>query len=149
MNAQHADGAQRPGSSIRRADAAACLSGRGSVLRSALTVNHVQRDVLPTRAPSLRSQLDRDLESWFVSAILPHEAALTGFLKRVCKSLTEVPDLRQETYIRVCKRAKQSRPRFPKAFLFATARNLVIDRVRRERVVREEHVPDGIPLELS
>ena len=149
MNAQHPDGAQSPRSSIRRADAAACLSARDSAFRSALTVNHVQRDVSPTRAPPLKSQLDRDLESWFVSAILPHQAALTGYLKRVCKSHSDVPDLRQETYIRVCESAKKSRPRFPKAFLFATARNLVIDRVRRARVVCEEHVPEGIPLDLS
>jgi RNA polymerase sigma-70 factor (ECF subfamily) len=92
--------------------------------------------------------MDRDLESWFVSAILPHEAALTRYLKRLCKSSSEVPDLRQETYIRVCQSARKSRPRFPRTFLFTTARNLVIDQVRRERVVSIDYTQDGVSLDL-
>jgi len=92
--------------------------------------------------------MDRDLESWFVSAILPHQAALTRFLKRICKSSSEVPDLRQETYIRVCESATRSRPQFPKTFLFTTARNLVIDRARRERIVSIDYRQDGTSLDL-
>jgi len=92
--------------------------------------------------------MDRDLESWFVTAILPHQAALTGFLKRICKSSSDVPDLRQDIYIRVCESAARSRPRFPRAFLLATARNLVIDRLRRERLVSVDHVPNVVALHL-
>jgi RNA polymerase sigma-70 factor (ECF subfamily) len=92
--------------------------------------------------------MDRDLEKWFVSAILPHQAALTRYLKRVCKWSSEVLDLRQETYIRVCESATKSRPRFPRTFLFTTARNLVIDKVRRERVVSIEYTQDAVSLEL-
>jgi RNA polymerase sigma factor (sigma-70 family) len=93
--------------------------------------------------------MDRDLENWFVSAILPHQAALTRYLKRVCRSSSEIPDLRQETYVRVCESATKSRPRFPKTFLFRTARNLVIDKFRREQVVSIDYTPDGISLDLS
>ena len=103
--------------------------------------------VLRRRAERLR--MDRELENWFVSEILPHQAALTGFLKRVCRSSSEVADLRQETYIRVCESAIKARPRSPKAFLLATARNLVIDRCRRDRVVSIDHVANGTALELS
>jgi RNA polymerase sigma-70 factor (ECF subfamily) len=84
-----------------------------------------------------------------VSAILPHQAALTRYLKRLCKSPAEVPDLRQEIYIRVCESATKSRPRFPKTFLFTTARNLVIDGVRRERVVSIHYTQDAIFLDRS
>ena len=93
--------------------------------------------------------MDRDLEKWFVGAILPHEAALTRYLKRLCKSSSEVPDLRQETYIRVCESATKSRPRFAKTFLFRTARNLVIDKFRREAVVSIQYTPDGILVDFS
>jgi RNA polymerase sigma factor (sigma-70 family) len=92
--------------------------------------------------------MDRDLENWFVSAILPHQAALTRYLKRVCRSSSEIPDLRQETYVRVWESATKSRPRFPKTFLFRTARNLVIDKFRREQVVSIGYTPDGISLDL-
>ena len=38
-------------------------------------------------------------------------------------------------YVRVYEAARQVRPQAPKAFLFATARHLMADRVRRERIV--------------
>jgi RNA polymerase sigma factor (sigma-70 family) len=93
--------------------------------------------------------MDRELETWFVSAILPHQAALTRYLNRLCKSSSEVPDLRQETYFRVYESAKRSRPRFPKTFLFATARNLAIDRLRRERVISIHYTQDAFSLDRS
>jgi RNA polymerase sigma-70 factor (ECF subfamily) len=93
--------------------------------------------------------MDRDLGNWFVSEILPHQAALTRYLNRLCKWSSEVPDLRQETYFRVCESAIKSRPRFPRKFLFRAARNLVIDKVRRERVVSIDYTQDGVSLELS
>jgi RNA polymerase sigma factor (sigma-70 family) len=94
-------------------------------------------------------QADRELESWFTSAILPHQAALTRYLKRLCRSSSDVPDLRQETYFRVYESAKKSRPRFPRTFLFATARNLVIDRFRRDRVVSIHYTQDELSLDRS
>jgi RNA polymerase sigma-70 factor (ECF subfamily) len=48
----------------------------------------------------------------------------------------EIHDLRQETYLRVYE-AKE-RPRSAKAFLFTTARHLLVDRMRRQRVVSFE-----------
>jgi RNA polymerase sigma factor (sigma-70 family) len=102
-----------------------------------------------TRVLRPRHQRDRDLQSWFVSEILPHQAVLTGFLKRLCKCSSDVPDLRQETYIRVCQSALKSRPRFPKAFLLATARNLAFDKLRRERLVPVDHVSNAALLDFS
>jgi RNA polymerase sigma factor (sigma-70 family) len=94
------------------------------------------------------SQMDRDLEIWFASSILPHQESLTRYLRRLCRCSSEVPDLRQETYIRVCESAVRARPRFPKTFLFTTARNLVIDRFRRQRVVAIQYTPNGISLDI-
>jgi RNA polymerase sigma factor (sigma-70 family) len=93
--------------------------------------------------------MNQDLENWFVSAILPHQGALTGFLMRICKSSSDVADLRQDTYIRVCESAARSRPRSPKAFLLATARNLAIDRLRRERMVFAAHASSEVPPDHS
>ena len=88
--------------------------------------------------------VDADLKNWFASAILPHQAALTRYLRRVCKSSSEVPDLLQETLVRVYESAKKSRPCFPKTFFFTTARNLLIDKVRRDRVVSIDYTPKAI-----
>lgn len=83
-----------------------------------------------------------DLDDWFVRSILCHEAALTRYLRRNWHEPGEVSDLRQEVYARVYEAAARNRPAFPKSFLFATARRLLIDRVRRSRVVAIDAVGD-------
>ena len=82
--------------------------------------------------------MNSELDRWFAREILAHEAALVRYLKRVWPNADEVHDLRQETYIRVYEAAAKARPTSPKSFLFTTARNLITDRVRRERVVSIE-----------
>lgn len=51
-------------------------------------------------------------------------------------------DLRHDIYIRVLEFAETQRPSAPKAFLFTTARNLLIDRARRDRIVAIDLVED-------
>jgi RNA polymerase sigma factor (sigma-70 family) len=79
--------------------------------------------------------MDEPLQTWFKREILSHEEVLMRFLARVWRRRDEHADIRQETYARVYEAALKSRPRMPKAFLFATARHLMADRVRRERIV--------------
>lgn len=75
------------------------------------------------------------LDGWFAREILVHEPMLMRYLYRVWPSRADVPDLRQDIYVRIYDSARNSRPTLPKAFLFATARHLMIDRLRRERIV--------------
>lgn len=82
------------------------------------------------------------LDEWFAAEVLPHEAALMRFLARRWRDAAELCDLRQEVYVRVYEAAQTSRPHQPRAFLFATARNLMSDRVRRGRIVSFEAVAD-------
>ena len=79
--------------------------------------------------------VDETLNAWFAREVLAHEAALMRYLARIGPSRSDVSDLRQEVYVKVYEAAKQSRPTFAKSFLFQTARNLIIDRARRGRVV--------------
>lgn len=82
--------------------------------------------------------MDEPLETWFAREILVHEDALVRYLRRMWSDRDEVHDLRQEVYIRVYEAAGTALPHSPKAFLFATARHLMADRIRRERVVSIE-----------
>jgi len=82
------------------------------------------------------------LDQWFAMEILPLEGVLTRYLSRVWPRSAEVLDLRQDIYIRVYERARSALPAAPKAFLFATARNLMTDRVRHSRVVSIESTQD-------
>lgn len=83
-----------------------------------------------------------ELDVWFIREILPLEATLVRFLQHNWRNDSDVTDLRQEVYVRVCEAALKQAPEHPRQFVFTTARNLLIDRVRRERVIPIEAVED-------
>jgi RNA polymerase sigma-70 factor (ECF subfamily) len=86
--------------------------------------------------------MDDSLDAWFAREILVHEAALMRYLTRLWSRRDEVPDLRQEIYVRIYEAAARSRPASPKSFMFTTARHLMTDRLRRGRVVSIEAMGD-------
>lgn len=89
------------------------------------------------------------LDSWFVSDVLSLEGALTRFLWRRMRREDDVADLRQEIYARVYEAAaKQGRPVNVQAFILTAARNLMIDRARRQRVVSMDYVADLESIEI-
>jgi RNA polymerase sigma factor (sigma-70 family) len=94
---------------------------------------------------------DNGLDAWFIEEVLPLEPMLTRFLHRNWQNRSEVQDLRQEVYARLCEAAAGDRPLLVKAFLFATARNLMIDRARRARVISIDVLTDlemqNVPLD--
>jgi RNA polymerase sigma factor (sigma-70 family) len=86
--------------------------------------------------------MEEDLDRWFIREIVAHEAALMRYLARCWSDRTEIRDIRQECYIRVYESAAKSKPLSPKSFLFQTARHLMVDHLRRRRVVSIESVED-------
>ena len=82
------------------------------------------------------------LDDWFVAEILPHEAALMRYLRRNGTRRNELQDTCQEIYTRIYQRAVEHIPEQPKAFAFAIARNIIADRLRRERVVSIDYTQD-------
>lgn len=86
--------------------------------------------------------MDENLSIWFVHEVLPHEAALVRYLMRICPAGEDVFELRQDVYVRVFEAAKQRRPVPVRPFLFTVARNLVVDRIRRNRIVSIETAGD-------
>jgi RNA polymerase sigma-70 factor (ECF subfamily) len=76
-----------------------------------------------------------ELEAWFVREVLPLESALMQFLQHNWRNEADIADLRQDIYERICEAAQERIPDHPKAFLFKTARNLLVDRARRSQVV--------------
>jgi RNA polymerase sigma factor (sigma-70 family) len=83
-----------------------------------------------------------DLQAWFVREVLPLEAGLTQFLRHNWRNKADIADLLQDIYLRVFDAAQKQRPDNTKAFVFATAQNLIIDRVRREKIVPIEAVAE-------
>jgi RNA polymerase sigma-70 factor (ECF subfamily) len=83
-----------------------------------------------------------DVEAWFVREVLPLETTLMQFLSHNWRHEADIADIRQDVYEQVCEAAQEKLPENTKAFVFRTARNLIIDRFRHEQVVSIEAVPD-------
>jgi RNA polymerase sigma-70 factor (ECF subfamily) len=83
-----------------------------------------------------------DLGAWFAREVLPLEAVLTQFLYRNWRNESDIADLRQEVYVRICELAQKEIPNPARPLLFSIARNLLIDRIRKTNVVPIESVAD-------
>ena len=82
------------------------------------------------------------VDDWFAREVLPLEAGLTQFLHHNWRNKSDIEDLLQDVYVRVYDAASKQIPEAARQFVFTTARNLLIDRVRREHVVPIEAVAD-------
>jgi len=68
---------------------------------------------------------------WFAEQVQPHEPMLRAWLRSRFPKLGEVDDIVQETYTRVLRARDRGPLDNPKAYVFATARNLALDHFRR------------------
>lgn len=75
------------------------------------------------------------LDAWFAREVLPLEAVLMQFLSRNWRNAGDLIDLRQDVYVRVYEAANKSLPDNPRSFLFSTAHNMLVDHVRRNKIV--------------
>lgn len=96
-----------------------------------------------------RIMIVSDVGEWFIREVLPLEAALMQFLRRCVRNDGDAADIRQDVYVRVYEAARKKIPYPVKPFVITTARNLVIDRMRRERIVSIEAVADLAELEIA
>ena len=85
---------------------------------------------------------ENTLKAWFFKEIFPLEGALTRFIRRNWRNDADVADLRQDVYTRVYSSAREALPLHAKPFLFAVARNHLINSAKRLRVVSIEHFAD-------
>jgi len=76
-----------------------------------------------------------DLHAWFVREVLPLEAALRGYLRNNRQSSADIADLLQDIYMRVYEASCKELPDSTKSLVFTTAHNLLVDRMRRAKVV--------------
>jgi len=89
------------------------------------------------------------IEDWFVREVLPLEAILMHYLHQNWRNKGDIEDLRQEIYARVCEAAQSGLPDKAKPFLLTTARNLLVDRIRRSQIVPIEAVTDLDALDVA
>jgi RNA polymerase sigma factor (sigma-70 family) len=79
--------------------------------------------------------------SWVGSEILPHEASLRAWLRRSLDP-ADLEDVIQEAYCKIGALDDVGHIRSGRAYLFTTARMIVLERIRRSRVVSIETVTE-------
>ncbi len=79
---------------------------------------------------------------WFREKILPHELYLRNWLLSRYSNEVEVDDIIQDAYLRVIQSKKRCEMKAPKAYLFAIARNIAVDRFRRSKVIHFDSLTD-------
>lgn len=85
---------------------------------------------------------DEGLRIWFCGEVLPHEAVLTRFIQRNWRNADEVVDIRQDVYERTLIGARQGLPAEARFYLLTIARNVLINRAKRAKIVSFELVAD-------
>jgi len=79
---------------------------------------------------------------WFKAVILPHEGALRARLRRLCPPGFDVDNLVAESMTRAYTAKDTGRITAGRGYLFAIARNLLIDSARRDTIVSLDFVAD-------
>jgi len=77
---------------------------------------------------------DPNLARWFAEHVQPHEPMLRAWLHSRFGTQLEIDDIVQEAYVRLMQAKAGGELHAPKAFLFAIARNLALDHLRRHHV---------------
>ncbi|WP_419814550.1 RNA polymerase sigma factor [Glacieibacterium sp.] len=95
----------------------------------------------------VKADSQRRIIEWLSREILPHEAAVRRWLSRALDT-TAVEDIIQESYCRIAGLRCTDHIFNGRAYFFQTARSLVLQQMRRSRVVRIDTVAelDALPL---
>ena len=85
---------------------------------------------------------DADIREWFRREVLPLERQLTHFIRHNWRVEDDVNDLRHDVYEHAITGARSGLPQSTRAYLFVIARNHLINRAKRARIVSFELVAD-------
>jgi RNA polymerase sigma factor (sigma-70 family) len=93
--------------------------------------------------------MDTEVVDWLTINFLPHEAELRRMLRRVCSGPAEIDDVIQETCYRLLSLPSLAHVRDPKPFVFRSAKNIMLDRIRRDAVVSIEAMANLEDLQIA
>ncbi|MEO7495614.1 MAG: RNA polymerase sigma factor [Massilia sp.] len=93
--------------------------------------------------------MDTEVIDWLTINFLPHEAELRRMLRRVCTGPAEIDDVVQETCFKLLSMPSLDQIRDPKPFVFRAAKNLVLDRIKRDAVVKIEAMANLEDLDIA
>jgi len=77
----------------------------------------------------------RERAHWLARHVLPHEPLVRSRLKRVYSADLDIDDIIQEMYARILSTPNMEAIRYPKQYAVQTAKAIIIDHLRRTRVI--------------
>ena len=90
-----------------------------------------------------------EVKAWFVREVLPLEAVLLQYLRKSSYSTADVEDICQDVYMRIYATARRQIPKPTRPLVFKIARDLLIDRARRQQIVSIEAVEGLEALDIA
>jgi RNA polymerase sigma-70 factor (ECF subfamily) len=90
----------------------------------------------------MSAQSRKDIVAWVGSHVLPHEAAVRAWLRRWTGRAQDIDDVIQEAYSRLASLDSVAHIGSGRAYLFQTTRNIVLEQVRRAKIIRIDNVTD-------
>jgi RNA polymerase sigma-70 factor (ECF subfamily) len=94
-------------------------------------------------------QCRSEIVAWVGSNIVPHEADLRIRLRRMAVPREEISDIVQESYLRIAKLDSVAHIGNGRAYFFTTARAVLLQRVRRDKIVRIDTLTEAEALKLE
>lgn len=82
------------------------------------------------------AQSRQEILAWVASNVLPHEAVLRARLRRMVASSDQIDDIVQDAYLAIARLQSVTHIRNGRAYLFTAARTAMLQRIRRDRLVR-------------
>lgn len=101
------------------------------------------------RGPDTLRQSRREIVTWVGSNIVPHEGDLRARLRRMSVPEDEISDIVQDAYVKIAKLDSVEHIRSGRSYFFTTARTMLLDRIRRERIVRIDSMTEIEALRLA
>ena len=84
----------------------------------------------------------RRMAAWVTEHVIPHEAAVRAWLARARASQEDIDELIQESYSRLAALESVEHIDRPDAYFFSIARNLLVRRLRRAKVIPIETIAE-------
>lgn len=88
------------------------------------------------------TQTRDEILAWVAGNVLPHEADLRARLRRMVTSSDQIDDIVQDSYLNLARLKSVAHIRNGRAYLFTTARSILLQHIRRERLVRFDSLTD-------
>jgi RNA polymerase sigma-70 factor (ECF subfamily) len=91
----------------------------------------------------------RDLVLWVAREVMPHEPAVRAWLARSVVAPEDADDIIQDAYCRISALDSVAYIESPRAFFFQIVRNLLLNQIKRSRIVRIDAALDAEHIEHS